>query len=354
MKAVSNAHVAVLGAGALGSHLVPLVARDPRVSHLTILDPQVFQRSNLAAQNISRCDVGQSKVGALARRVRSIRPELSVTAIQAAASEVPMGLLRTDMLVACLDSRASRQSINEIAFRLGVPWIDLGVLASAGLARVNVYSPAVESPCLECAFDDSDYEAIEAEYPCGVGAAGELPSDTSAGLACLAASLGWLECQKLLGGEDQLAAIGRQVLVDARSLRLLTTSLRRRPDCRFDHATWQCVPVCWPLRRTSVAQALAVAGSLRVPGRRFAQRLRCPRCGFASTGLRLDRPQARCPLDGARMTPPDFSSVFAQLDGSLPAESLRLSLGQLGLRPGDVVLGADKAFEILASPLEEM
>ena len=51
-------------------------------------------------------------------------------AIQAAANDVAMGLLRGDLMVACLDSRASRQAVNEIAFRLGVPWIDLGVLLS--------------------------------------------------------------------------------------------------------------------------------------------------------------------------------------------------------------------------------
>ena len=353
MNLTCDTHVVIFGVGAIGSHLVPLAARDPGVARLTLVDPQVFRRPNLAVQNISGCDVDQPKVGALARRARSIRPRIEVTAIQAAANDVAMGLLRGDLMVACLDSRASRQAVNEIAFRLGAPWIDLGVLASAGLARANIYIPGEGLPCLECSFDDRDYEAIQAEYPCGAGLASEQPSDTSAALACLAASVGWLECQKILGGESHIAAEGRQVVVDARSHRLLSTSFRRRNECRFDHATWQFERVSWPLRQTSVAQALAVTGSIGVPGHRFLRCPACPKCGFALPGLRLDRPQARCPVDGARMTAPDFSGLLDRLDHQLPPELQGLSLAQIGLRAGDVIRGAEKTFEILQSPLEE-
>jgi hypothetical protein len=54
------------------------------------------------------------------------------------------------------------------------------------------------------------------------------------------------------------------------------------------------------------------------------------------------------------MTTPDFSGLFDRLDQQLPAELQRLSLAQVGLRAGDVIRGAEKTFEILQSPLEEI
>ena len=53
-----------------------------------------------------------------------------------------------DLIVSCLDSKAARQHVNEIAWRLGTPWIDCGVLGSQSLVRVNAYFPAQGSPCL--------------------------------------------------------------------------------------------------------------------------------------------------------------------------------------------------------------
>ena len=50
---------------------------------------------------------------------------------------MPRGLLRGGLIVSCLDSRVTRQYVNEIAWRLKTPWIDCGILGSQNLARVN-------------------------------------------------------------------------------------------------------------------------------------------------------------------------------------------------------------------------
>src|SRR5439155_23871873 len=128
-----------------------------------------------------------------ARRLRRINPALAVTEIFAAVENVALGLLRGAVLLACLDSRAARRSVNTAVWRLGMPWIDAGVLADGLLARVNVYLPGPDQPCLECAWEERDYEALEQEYPCagqGVAPATNAPS----ALGALAASLQALEC----------------------------------------------------------------------------------------------------------------------------------------------------------------
>ena len=57
----------------------------------------------------------------------------------------------------------------------------------------------------------------------------------------------------------------------------------------------------------------------RVAGHRFATRCVCPHCSFRLDGLRLDRPKARCPKCGMRMTAQEYGSLLACFDASLPA-----------------------------------
>ena len=75
--------------------------------------------------------------------VRRIRPELVVDEYPQPVEDTPLGCLRADIILACVDSRGARQYVNEVARSLGVSWIDAGVEAGGGLARVNVYEPVL-------------------------------------------------------------------------------------------------------------------------------------------------------------------------------------------------------------------
>jgi molybdopterin/thiamine biosynthesis adenylyltransferase len=337
--------VVVVGLGAIGSSVVLPLARLPEITHITLVDPDTYQESNLRSQQIFRCDVGQSKVAVQARRLRTVNPRLEVTAIPMRIEDVPLGLLGADLILACVDSRRARQSINEMAWRLGTTWIDSGVLGSALLARVQAYAPSPDAPCLECAWSNEDYQNLEAEYPCGA-ATGEHHSDSSSALGCLAASLLVIECEKFLRGDRESAALGRDVVINARTHRLYSSIYRRNSFCRFDHETWQILPLrCAPPTFT-VAQALAITGRVIVAGHRFARALVCVRCGLRQVGLRLTRPSARCTKCGGRMVTPDYE-VLEQLDATLPQEYLGRTLAQVGIGPGDVLSGGDKHYKIM-------
>src|ERR1019366_9230837 len=104
-----------------------------------------------------------------ARRVRGINPRLELVSIVDRLENVPLGYLRGDVILACLDSKESRRWANEISWRLGVPWIDAGVEPSLMLARVNVYLPALAQPCLECAWGERDYAELPTIHPCDAG-----------------------------------------------------------------------------------------------------------------------------------------------------------------------------------------
>src|SRR5262249_13379669 len=158
----------------IASHLGPLLARIADLEHVTLIDRDHYEEKNLGGQAITPSDLGKSKAAVQRRRLRQIRPSLSVEAIAAPLEDLPLGLFRADLILLCLDSREARGRGTEIAWRLGVPWLDAGVRADGLLARVNAYDPQlVGGPCLECAWGEADYRALEQSYPCADAAIGE-------------------------------------------------------------------------------------------------------------------------------------------------------------------------------------
>ena len=218
----------VIGLGNIGSHLVPHLARLPEIERLVLIDPDVYGPSNRRSQAIGAADIGRAKTAVQAAVVHQINQALVVTGFPRAVEDVPLGCLRGDVILACLDSRWARQYLNEVARSLGVPWIDAGVESGSWLARVNVYEPGVAVPCLECAWDWRDYAALPQTYPCESSDAGPATAAPSS-LGALAAALQAIECQKLLTGRRAEAAVGAQVLIDARTHAL--SSVRKTDFC---------------------------------------------------------------------------------------------------------------------------
>lgn len=351
--------VTVIGAGNIGSHLLTHLARMHAIKRVTIVDRDHYDATNLASQDITPRDVGKAKAQAQARRLRRINPELCVTALAEDVEAVPLGRLRSDLLVACLDSRRARQLVNQAAWRLGVPWIDAGVEAGGLLARVNVYVPGANHPCIECAWDEKDYAAIEQTYACLGAVARVQPTLAPAALGGLAASLQALEIQKLFAGQMERVAVSKQVMIDATHHKHYVTAFRRNPQCRFpDHDGWAIRALDDRLSEMTLGAALALANGngvaservgLRVEERRFVRKLKCTGCQFARPMLRLDRslrPTERvCPRCGAAMTAAGFDVIERLSMGELTSKERRLSLRRLGLRSGDVFSVGTRANE---------
>ncbi|MFY9556905.1 MAG: ThiF family adenylyltransferase [Blastocatellia bacterium] len=343
----SSKKIVVVGAGGnIGSHLVPHLARLPDVACITLIDKDVYERANLTSQHITQSDVGKRKASVQARLLRRINSQLRVEAIADAVERVPLGSLRADVILSCLDSRVARQRVNQFAWRLGVPMIDAGVDAGGLLARVNVYVPGTGGACLECAWDDRDYDALEQAYPCNEYGSKVAATNAPSSLGGLAAALQAIECQKLLSGQTERAAIGKQVLVDASYHKHYVTAFRRNPNCRFSaHEVWRIETLDQSSAETTLGEALRFADGngeveLRVEGKPFVKRLRCPGCGTTRSLLYLEcslrASQSRCGKCGHRMMASGFD-LFERLSAaSLTPEVMSRSLGSLGLRPGEV------------------
>jgi len=342
---MTDRHVVVVGLGNTGSQLAPLLARMGDVSRITLVDPGAYEAANVAVQNIEASDIGKPKVEAQAEKLRRIRQDLEVVALEQRIEDVPRGQLVCDLFASCLDSKGSRQSLNEIAWRLNTPWSDCGVLGSLNLVRVNSYVPSDESACLECAWGHDEYSVLEQEYVCGGGVA-SYPTLATSALGALAGALMAVEIGKLLRGDVDCSLASRQLVMDAQHQKLQVTQMRKNVWCRFDHRTWQIEPWVCPPETTTLGAALNTLGTLQVEGHRFASDLICPGCMKREQALRLNRPLARCNACNRRMITAGFGSLD-RLDRELAGEYVSRTLAQVGLRAGDIVSGGNRHRRLL-------
>jgi molybdopterin/thiamine biosynthesis adenylyltransferase len=340
---------AVVGAGGnIGSHLVPHLGRMPAIGRVILVDRDAYEAKNVESQAVVQDDVGRPKVDVQAGRLRRIRETLDVETFGAAVEAVPLGALRADVILACVDSRVARLAINEIAWRLGIPWIDAGVRADGLLARIDVHVPGREQPCFECPLDDGDYATLEEAHPC-TGDPVTSPTNAPSALGALAAALQALECQKALTGEASALTGGRQVTIGALTHRHYVTTFRRNPHCRFDHDTWSIEPIGASPDRLTLIDAYRLAGAsadgdaeMRVAGQRLVRVLTCPSCGSTrDVGLRLFRrlsgPERSCQRCGSAMRAGGFDVHEWLGAAAIPPGLGDVPLRSIGVGDGDVL-----------------
>jgi molybdopterin/thiamine biosynthesis adenylyltransferase len=339
------AHVIVVGCGNIGSQLIPHLGRLPSVDRITLIDPEDYERKNMEGQAIDSCDVGKPKACVQAAHLKRINPNLQVSALIASVENLPLGILRSDLIFGCLDSRLARMNLNQFAWRLGTTYIDAGVDPDGMLVRVDVYRPGDDQPCLECSWTDRDYEGLEYSYPCLRGRTSRSTNSTS-GLGALAASIQVIEAQKILAGH---ANPSHQVLMDAMHNKYYSASLQRNSKCRFDHTTWRIDSLHLALSKWTLRDVLHLAMtpgseagvfSLGVEGMPFVRTLVCPGCGHSKSVLRLkcslSVKDSICGFCRQQLLPSGWQ-LTEELTSYLPARTLSRSLKSLGLRNGEVI-----------------
>jgi len=377
---MSGIHIVVIGAGNIGSHLIPHLGRLEGIGRVTIVDRDAYEAANLSGQDILPADAGHPKAKVQAQRLLRINPRLKVLPIHADVEELPPGLLHGDAILAGVDNRRARQHINEVAWQLGVPWIDAAVDGSGLLARVAVYVPGEETPCLECGWSERDYAALEQVYPCdhptvraatnpaaNASADGAAPAMKTGGmttaptrapsaLGAVAAAVQVLECRALFEPCARAAASGRQIFFDLAHHQYSCAFVRRDPHCRRSpHEAWNPVPLAIDPRRTRPADLLAgalpglpgaLAGSgsweLRVNNLRWVRQVVCCRCGTVRAALHVVRRSLldlgrTCPRCGGRMQARGLEVAAALSANMLSTGQKRRTLHALGIRRGDII-----------------
>ncbi len=193
------------------------------VGHLTLVDPDVVELSNLQRQVLfGQRDIGRPKVeaavAALSRLQSPTRVAGSVTRIDSSNAEAIVAA--HDFVIDATDDPATKLLLNETAVRVGRP------LAYAGVARTGGQTMAIEpgvSACLECALPAP---AGGEQFPQGCDEAGIL--------APVAGVIGSLEAAAALAALTRSPAWrpGTMILYEVRGPRWRTIEFSRRPDCR--------------------------------------------------------------------------------------------------------------------------
>ena len=226
-RRLAGSRVAVVGCGALGTVAAEILAR-AGVGALTLIDRDVVELSNLQRQSLFvERDATDSREKALAaaEALRAIDARLEVKPV--VADLVPRNAERLlaghDLLVDATDGFAVRLLVNDVAWKLGIPWVYGAAVSAEG--TFGVFRPGA-TPCLRC--------HLELLPP-----AGSTPTCDTAGVigpvTHLVASLEAAEALKLLVGAEPARGVGVVSLWGAQpSVRMTlanASSWRECPTC---------------------------------------------------------------------------------------------------------------------------
>lgn len=125
-KTLSQAHVAVFGAGGVGGGAIEVLAR-AGIGSVTVVDNDFVSQSNLNRQLLAlTSNVGQNKAEAAKNRILSINPDANVTALEMFylpenADEIDLSSF--DYIIDAIDTVSAKLELIERATALGVPII---------------------------------------------------------------------------------------------------------------------------------------------------------------------------------------------------------------------------------------
>jgi molybdopterin-synthase adenylyltransferase len=221
-----DAHVALIGAGGIGSPAIQYLAA-AGVGRLTVIDDDTVALSNLQRQTLfTTRDVGSSKVAMAASAVQRLNPDVRVsphrTRIEADnAAELLDG---ADVVLDGSDSFATRLTVADAALALRVPLVSAAVGQFDGqLGVFRGWEP--DRPCYRCLVgSDPDRPDVSCADQGVVGA-----------LTGVLGSLAALEAIRAIVpfGADPAGSL---LLIDAFDFRFRTVTLPPDPGCRCKRA----------------------------------------------------------------------------------------------------------------------
>ncbi len=125
---LSNTHIAVIGAGGLGSVIADELA-SKGVGTLTIIDPDHVEESNLPRiRGAYDYHIGRPKVEAVKHHLWKTAPGIDVTPLQDHVEHAEDALKQADLIIAGVDTVSARMWLNQFAVRHLIPYIDAGVV----------------------------------------------------------------------------------------------------------------------------------------------------------------------------------------------------------------------------------
>ena len=176
---VQNAHVLVVGAGALGNDVIKNLAL-MGIGYIYIVDFDTIEAANLSRSVLFReSDNSRSKAEVAAAHARALNPQIHVQYLNGdVMTQLGLGVIRRmDVVIGCLDNREARLAINRFCYWMNKPWVDGAIQELLGLVRVFVPG---QGACYECTLTEAAIRDLSikvflspagpSEYPAWKGA----------------------------------------------------------------------------------------------------------------------------------------------------------------------------------------
>lgn len=151
---LSNAAVAVVGAGGLGGLVIELLARIG-IGNLLIIDGDGFEEHNLNRQLLAtEKNLGENKAMAAAKRIAKVNASVRVEAVPTMLTEENARELLRGMtaVVDCLDNFDMRRIISRVARELSIPLVHAAIAGFTG--QVTTIMPGTDG--MERLYRESD------------------------------------------------------------------------------------------------------------------------------------------------------------------------------------------------------
>ena len=222
-KKLKAARVAVVGAGGIGSAVIPAFA-GAGIGALTIIDDGEVERSNLQRQTIFRDDqLSQPKAVLAAAFARALNPQANALAVEKRldADNVEALVGGHDLVLDGSDNFATRLTVSDAATRLKIPLISAAAVQFQG--QVGLFRGwEGDKPCYRCFVGDA-FDADDCDNCAELGVLGALTATVGSFAALLA--INWIA-----GVGDNQA--GRLHLFDGEKLEWRTIGIPPDPRCR--------------------------------------------------------------------------------------------------------------------------
>jgi sulfur carrier protein ThiS adenylyltransferase len=148
---ISQKHVLIIGAGALGSGSAEILTR-AGVGKVTIVDRDYVEESNLQRQQLyTEEDVAEKlpKAAAAEKRLRAINSDVEIRAIIGDATPEMLEdlVVDVDLMMDATDNFETRMLMNDVAQKYQIPWIYGACVGSFGMSFSIIPG---KTPCLNC------------------------------------------------------------------------------------------------------------------------------------------------------------------------------------------------------------
>jgi molybdopterin/thiamine biosynthesis adenylyltransferase len=163
------AHLVQVGAGSGGMPVLDMLSRDVRITHITLIEPDVYKPHNVERHLFPQSSVGEPKAELAEAWLKGRRPDLDVRLLicdvmdPAMQQAVEKAIDSADIGVCAADNEPAKYHWDALMRKHGKPWT-LGEVLSGGIGGfVHWFAP--DGPCYGCTASRLNREAPAEKGP---------------------------------------------------------------------------------------------------------------------------------------------------------------------------------------------